>query len=162
MTRLHFVKKARKAIRGSGIKKGDSYYWWKFRRGPKLVSKTRPARSRLTRSPFYASMYDLEDRHGALSAEGDDDAEPDNKDDIVDELRGIAEEVRAVGEECQDKHDNMPQGLQEGDTGQLLLERVDQCNEIADSLEAAADEAENAETTVDLQGAVDGVDWSYS
>lgn len=34
MPRVTHVKKARKAIPGTDIKVGDSYYWWKFRGEP--------------------------------------------------------------------------------------------------------------------------------
>lgn len=31
MARLHFVKSARKDNPSAEVKKGESYYWWKFR-----------------------------------------------------------------------------------------------------------------------------------
>ena len=61
MPRLHFVKHARKAIPSIKVEKGDSYYWWKFPYRPRTVSKTRPRRSQLTQSEFYAAMWDHED-----------------------------------------------------------------------------------------------------
>jgi hypothetical protein len=57
MARAHFVKKARKAIPGTDIKKGDSYYWWKFRFGGKRTSKTAPKASQLTQSEFWVVGY---------------------------------------------------------------------------------------------------------
>ncbi len=52
MARAHFVKKARKDNPAAGIKAGDSYYWWKFRRGGKHYSKTAPRPSQLTQSEY--------------------------------------------------------------------------------------------------------------
>jgi hypothetical protein len=60
MPRVNFVKKARKAIPSSGIKVGDSYYWWKFRYGGKFVSKERPRQSQLTQSKL-SGVYAAEE-----------------------------------------------------------------------------------------------------
>ena len=56
MPRVYFVKKARKDY-PVGIKKGDSYYWWKFRYGGIHRSKTRPRPSQLTQSEFLSTIY---------------------------------------------------------------------------------------------------------
>jgi len=50
MARANFVKKARKD--NSVVKKGESYYWWKFAYGSKQYSKEAPSRSQLTQSGF--------------------------------------------------------------------------------------------------------------
>lgn len=135
MARVHFVEKARKAIPSAGIEVGDSYYWWKFmvggRGGAKRVSKTQPTRSQTTQSDFYSAVYDLEDRISDLQIE--DYATPD---DLKSELDDIASEIRQLGEEQDEKFNNMPEGLQQGDTGQLLEERRDACEAWADELEA--------------------------
>lgn len=47
----------------------------------------------------------------------------------------IAEELTNILDECQDRLDNMPEGLQEGDTGQLLQERIDQLGDVINELE---------------------------
>lgn len=125
MPKVTHVKKARKANRAYGIKKGESYYWWKFRFGPKCVSKTYPKRQQLTRSDFYIGLYDLEDRIA--------DLEPN--DSLADEVSSIIEDIRALAEEQGEKKDNMPEGLQEGDTGQLLEERQSELESWADELE---------------------------
>lgn len=59
MARAHFVKKARKD--NPAVKAGESYYWWKFRRGPKRYSKERPRPSQLTQSEFYGQVYGLQE-----------------------------------------------------------------------------------------------------
>lgn len=172
MARLNFVKKARKANKAAGIKKGDSYYWWKFRTGGrggiKRISKTRPRRSALTQSEFYGTMYDAEDDLAAALA--DFITEKISFNDLAASCEQAAEEVRRAGEECQEKYDNMPDGLQQGDTGQMLETRVRQCDEIADQLDNAAtnvrdvEPEESAEADESRQTAADeveGISWDY-
>lgn len=124
MTRLHFVKKARKDIPDYDIKKGDSYYWWKFAYGRKQCSKTRPERSRLTQSEFFSQLYAIEDNLYGLTAQEDLESA---RDDIVSELETLRDE-------CQDKHDNMPEQLQDSGSGELLQNRVDSLDEFIDEL----------------------------
>jgi uncharacterized protein YukE len=133
MTTLHFVKKARKTIRGTGIRRGDSYYWWKFAYGEKQVSKTKPRRSQLTRSEYYSTIFDIEDALADLKPEAGMEAE----------VQQAIEELRQLGEDCQGKHDNMPDSLQEGETGQLLQERADSCEQAAEELESIDFDIEN-------------------
>lgn len=130
MARATFVKKARKDIPSAGIKAGESYYWWKFKRSGKQFSKTQPKRSQLTQSAFYAALYDLQDEIGDAPAD----------DSLGSFAEDIASRLREIGEECQSSLDNMPEGLQQGPTGELLQERID-------AMEAAADEVEGIEFT---------------
>jgi hypothetical protein len=126
MTRLHFVKSARKADKNAGIKKGDSYYWWQFAFGSKRKSKTRPARSSYeTQSEFLGAIYDIEDRLAEIT---DFDDAQSERDSIVDELRELADQ-------CEEKRSNMPDQLQDSGSGEILSNRVDSCNEFADELE---------------------------
>lgn len=129
MARLHFVKKARKPIKSIGVKKGDSYYWWKFNFSrTKHCSKAQPPRSALTQSEFLGQVYDLEDRLSAL----------DNTmtaEDIQSEVESIAEEIRNLGQEQEDKRGNMPDQLQDSGSGETLQNRYDSCEEWASNLE---------------------------
>lgn len=127
MARAHFVKAARKD--NPVAKKGEPYWWWKpmigGRGAAKRFSKTQPTRSQLTNSEFLSAFYAI--------CESIDAAED------VDGLRSCAEELRTLGEEQQEKFDNMPDGLQQGDTGQMLEERATGCDSWADAIEAACD-----------------------
>jgi hypothetical protein len=126
MAKVNFVKRARNDIPEIDVKKGESYYWWKTRRGsPKQMSKTPPRRSATTSSWFYARLWDIE---GDIAQFPADDSLPNFVADVVQELRDLAEE-------CQDNLDNMPEGLQQGDTGMMLQERIEACNNAADELE---------------------------
>jgi hypothetical protein len=138
MARVTFVKSARKD--NPVAKKGESYYWWKpmvgGRGGAKRYSKERPSRSQLTQSEFLSTLYDIED--GSMS-------EAQSPEDF----RGVAEALRELGQEQQDKYDNMPEGLQQGDTGQMLEERASGCDSWADEIDTAADELESELETLD-------------
>lgn len=129
MARAHFVKKARKAHKEGGIKKGESYYWWAFmvggRGGPKHYSKTPPKRSQLTQSEFLGSLYDLEDAISDLTAD----------DGLESAVSDIAQQFRDLGDEQEGKKENMPDALQDSETGQMLEQRKDRCHEIADELD---------------------------
>ena len=65
------------------------------------------------------------------------------------DFRGVAEALRELGSEQQEKYDNMPEGLQQGDTGQMLEERASNCESWADEIEQRADELESALEAVD-------------
>lgn len=125
MPRVYKVESARKPRPELGIAVGDTYYYWKRRKGPLQMSKTYPKRSQLTGSAFLASIYDIEDRLAALTAD----------ETLKDEVESIVQELRDLAEECQSSLDNMPEGLQQGDTGQLLEARIEGCNNAADELE---------------------------
>lgn len=126
MTRLHFVKKARKNYRDHGIKRGDSYYWWKFARSIKQYSKDRPKQSQLTRSAFWSAFYSIEEEFSST---------PTNMEDLESFVNQIKDRLENLRDETQEKFDNMPQGLQDGDTGQQLAARVDACDELINEID---------------------------
>lgn len=131
MARANFVKRANKDYPKHGIKKGDSYYWWKFKGGSKQYSKERPSRSQLTQPGFLSQLYAIEDRIGSFVAE-DKDSFESFKEDILQEIENLKDET-------QESLDNMPEHLQETSTsGQLLAERIE-------ALEGWHSEIENVE-----------------
>lgn len=127
MPRVTHVKAAAKDHPAAGIKKGESYYWWKFRFGGKHMSKTPPRPSQLTQSDFLSTQLELEERIGDLKA--------DTFEDLKGEVESIVEEIRRLGEEQADKIGNLPDSFQQGPTGELLQGRADGCEEWADALE---------------------------
>lgn len=124
MSRVH-KRKAAKDYPDHGIAKGDTYYYTKMKTGPRssrvLRSKTPFRRSQLTGSEYLGTLYDIEDDQAKL--------------DSLDDASDIAERYRTLGEETLEKFDNMPDGLQAGDTGQMLQERADACETAADEIE---------------------------
>lgn len=129
MPRVHKVERARKAKPEKGIKVGDTYYWWTFKnqRGPgtKMVSLTYPKPSQLTRSAFKSQWRGFAEEIGDLALD----------DGLHEALQDIASRIRELGEECQSSLDNMPEGLQQGATGEMLQERINNCETWADEIE---------------------------
>lgn len=130
MPKVNFVKKARKNVPGTNIKAGESYYWWKFRYGGKHTSKTPPKASQLTQSDFLSRAYDLNEKISGISTS--DFNEPEDLKTYQEELVSEMEELR---DEQEEKKSNMPEGLQEGPTGELLQERYDNVNSAIDEIE---------------------------
>jgi hypothetical protein len=96
------------------------------RGGPKRFSKTAPRRSQLTQSEFYGALWDLEDQLGDLKPEGYETVA-----DLEGDLASIRDEIESLGSEQSDKFSNMPDGLQQGDSGQLLETRASECESLA-------------------------------
>jgi len=122
MPRVHHVKSAR--IAHGDIKVGESYYWWKFRYGGKRTSRTPPKPSQLTQSAYLSTVYSWQERES-----------PESYDDLESELDDLKGEVETLRDEQQEKLDNMPDGLKEGDTGQLLQERYDTLDSVYNDLD---------------------------
>lgn len=124
MPKVYHVK-ARKDYPHFGIKKGDMHYNWVLKTGPRSSREFRqiapPRRSQLTTSEFLSTVYDIEDRLAAVT-------------DLSD-LDDIASDLRTLGDEQQEKYDNMPDGLQQGATGELLSSRASGCEEAADEID---------------------------
>lgn len=131
MPKVHFVAKSRKAHKEIGVKKGEPYFWWKKRlsvngAGIVVKSKERPRQSQLTSSPFWSAVYATQERA--------EDGVTDLSD--VESLRDdLVSDLEMIRDECQEKFDNMPEGLQQGDTGQMLEERVSAMEEAISELE---------------------------
>lgn len=143
MAKLKHVQAARAARKcgkcGKEIAKGSPYFWWATRSpGARLgrrfdrCQSCKPRPSELIGSPFLRAMAGEAERI-------DDEIETFEEGHDVAALQAAIEEVaqaiREAGEEAQGSFDNMPEGLQEGETGQLLQQRAERCEEIADELE---------------------------
>jgi hypothetical protein len=141
MARAHYVAKARKD--NPAVKKGQPYYWWQFRTGgpgigpirsgAKHYSATPPRASQLTQSAYLGGIADIQDEIADLEAD----------DGLEDRVTDIAERIRELGNEQEEKLENMPDGLKEAPTGQMLQERKDACEAAADELEAITFDVES-------------------
>jgi YesN/AraC family two-component response regulator len=127
MARLNFVKAARKDVPNTDIKKGESYYWWKFRFGGKHCSKTQPKGSALINSPFLSQV--------AAMSEGVAEWKPCDADDLRGMIEELSSEIESLRDEQQEKLDNMPEGLQQGSSGEILQSRIDGLEEWSSNLE---------------------------
>ena len=127
MPRVTHVKSARKANPVAEI--GQPYYWWKFRHGGKRFSKTYPRPSQLTQSAYFSGIRSLVEQIEDTEIEmGDNDAFIELRDEITSQLREL-------GEEANESLQNMPEGLQQGDTGMMLEARYEACEQAADEIE---------------------------
>jgi len=158
MPKVHFVKAAQKDNRV--VKKGESYYWARFKTGPrssmKKMWKDRPRPSQLTLSSFKSQALTMAETLQDFSGGVEDLA------DLIEQIKEIAETCRSEAEE---NHENMPDGLKDGDTGQLLQTRVDEMQSVIDELEgidtefdedAAADEFDEDEARSEASEAYSG------
>ena len=142
-------RKAAKDYPNSNIKKGDKYYTWKFRFGGRRRQKERPLPEQLTQSGYLQEWYPLQ-------------REIESFDGCADDLNTLVERVRDLGQEEQDKLENMPESLQDGPSGEILRERNEECEERVSTLEdlhSRLEEVENAsseETDADGEENADG------
>ena len=150
MARVHCVR-ARKDYPAHDIKKGEIYYWWKFRFGGKRFSKIRPRSSQLTQSEYLSAAYSLQERVENLVIDSDD------LEGLADELRSVADELRTLGSEQEDKIGNMPESLQDGEIAERLRGRAEACENVASELEAAADDILEVKEDPDLETDDDAV-----
>lgn len=104
------------------INVGESYYTWCFYGGQPQYSKERPKPSQLTQNWFKQELYSIQEKI--------EEFEPEDVEDVatfIDEIRDDAESLR---DECQEHLDNMPEQLQDSDSGQTLQERIDNLDSI--------------------------------
>lgn len=145
MGSITLVKKSRKEYKcrkcGKVIPKGSSYYRGCLNFHPDIIRCTscRLKSYEVTSSDYVKSVgpivEDWRDSY-SLTQEG------------VEEMISDLEEIR---DEQQDHLDNMPEGLQEADTGMLLQDRID-------SLESAIDELQNVDIESIISDAIDDLD----
>lgn len=122
MPKVTHVKKARRALPDHDIKVGDEYWWWSSKMGRYFVkhySKTPPKPSQLTGSEFHRTLLEIEEDY-------QNQTEFQTADDLSSALQDIYDRVESLKNETQDKLDNMPEGLQQGPTGEMLQNRVDE------------------------------------
>jgi hypothetical protein len=178
MARVHYVKKARKA--NPVAKKGEPYYWWKNRTpgraaGVKRYSKTQPRPSQVTASEFLSSCLAAQEDFEA----GTSITKELTKDDAAAACRTAAEAYREIASSCEDKYGNLEQAFPGGcPTMELLEQRRDACETLADTLDGAADDIEaleeepepgedeegegEAESLADqIEDVLNGVDWTF-
>ena len=138
MPRVHHVKKARKD--NPVCKAGESYYWWKFRYGGKRYSLTYPRASQLTQSEYLGQVYEL--------AEEIEDYEAEDAADLESLRDDMSSRLQDLGSEQSDKRYNMPDALQDSDSGMLLEEREQACESAASELDSL-DLEFSADTDID-------------
>lgn len=133
MPRVNFVKKAQKDDPNYGIKKGDSYYWWKFRHGGVRKSKEPPRQSQLTQSDkksrAYEAMERVEDALLAFELVHDLDQLNSEIEQASSDLNDVAQEYREAAEAIRENFSESP--------------TADECEEKADNIEAYASDLDS-------------------
>lgn len=135
MPRVTYVKKARKD--NPVCKRGESYFWWKFRYGGKRYSLTRPKQSQLTQSAYFSTLYGMTEAITEYELADSDDWETLKED--------ISMQLQDLQSETQDSLDNMPDSLQYSPTGELLQERIDALDSAVSDVECLDDPEEYEE-----------------
>ena len=156
--KVYHVKKARKDYPEAGIKKGESYYWWKPRFWGVRRSKTYPSRQELTQSDFLCRVYDIEDEI-AEGIEVDIEDDPSEiESEIENWLRDIISEIEELRDECEDKLYNMPEQLQDtSEAGILLQDRIDALDDWISDLESVDISIDEGLSEEELQDRVDEI-----
>lgn len=140
MPRVNTIQKCRKSPGpcgrcGKPINPGDPYRYWEFRFGGKhvrcLAPECSPRPRDLTQSDFWIEVYDIQDELQAANS-------PEDVQSVIDRIRDHASEQ-------EDKLTNMPEGLQQAPTGELLQGRADSLEEWASGLESIDEPDEEAE-----------------
>lgn len=109
------------------INTGESYWTWCFYGGQPIYSKTKPRQSQLTNNSFKQELYSIQESVEDFSPE-----DPDEVGEFVEELISNLEELRDT---CQESFDNIPEQLQEGNSGQILQERIENLDDVIYNLE---------------------------
>ena len=139
MAKIHH-RKAQKNYPDNGISKGDMYYYVNIKTGPRssriIRSLTKPLPEHLTSSPYLQTWYPLTRQLGEFDGDKDD-------------LQNIHTEFEGLQEEEQGKFDNMPSGLQMGDTGALIEDRIAECQSIVDQIDPYLQEDELSKEQID-------------
>jgi len=137
MPRVHFVEKARKD--NPVAKKGESYYWWQNYRSPKRYSKTRPRPSQTTGSGWLSNAYAIGEQIEDYEIETDDAGEmlwgEDQQGDAKDFIEERVQEIEEIRDEAEENRSNMPDALQDSETGELLQQRYDTCDDWCNELD---------------------------
>lgn len=130
---------ARKDYPDQGIKKGDTYWFASVktgRGGITIRSLTRIPESRLTTSTFKSAWFSVQE-------------EWESSDKMADDIRTASEALAGLEEETRGSFGNMPERLQEGETGQMLNARAEACENAVSELDRLADELEGLDDLPD-------------
>lgn len=170
MTRLHFVKKSRKAYKASGINKGESYYWWKFNFSSVRRSKSKPRRSQLTRSEYYAKVYSAEEslQDAVAQAENemhDDDGDNESffdegpKQTVMDAIEEIISSLEELKSDMEEKESNLESNFPSSNALVTIQERLPELDDLLENLGNVKDEIDGATSMDDIASAIGSLPW---
>ena len=134
MPKVTKIERAGKDYPEFGIKKGETHYVWSIKQqvgGVVRRSKTYPRQSQLTLSDYKIQAHQLNEQVEDFESDGT----IASVESFLEELISDAEALR---DEQQEKLDNMPEGLQQGSTGETIQERIDALESFISELEAVS------------------------
>ena len=129
MGKVSVIKKSRKEYKcskcGNVIPVGSTYYKGEINFGPTIVrcSNCKLESWEVTTSDYQLAAGEIVYRWKENYGEAEDAV-----DNIISDLQNLADDLEG-------RLDNMPEGLQEGDIGQLLQERIDTLESVISDLE---------------------------
>lgn len=130
MGKVQVIKKSRKEYKcskcGKVIPAGSRYYKGEINFGPTIIRCTECG---LEHWEVTTSDYQLRAGEIVYRWKENYEASQDGIDSITNDLQELCDEL-------QDRLDNMPEGLQDGDVGQLLQERIDTLEDAISEMES--------------------------
>lgn len=135
------TQKARKDYPEQGIKKGDTYYSWKFRYGGEYKSKTPPKPSQLTQSKWaavYAAREMIEEWDERSSA---------------DDLATLISDAAGTVDECASEYEESAEAM--GGAGEQMREWAEQLQSLSSELEDLQSRAADIEEPSDTEDAAE-------
>jgi hypothetical protein len=148
MPKIHHIKKAPKANKAAGIKKGQEFW------SGECVNDYFKTRRVWTSPPTAWQLAELEFVEDVLSIQQDMyAARPKDVSDLEDMRDLWVEQIREIADACRETLDNLAEDLRQGPTGQLLEDR-------ADDMDQWVVEVEAVEIDWDDDDSHDGVTWA--
>jgi len=155
MPRVNHVKKARKD--NPVCKKGESYYWWKFRFGGKKYSLTYPKQSQLTQSPYLSVIYDCQDLWGEITdptsieaAEWDREYVVTWLGQVADSMDGVAENLRELVDRYEESASNQEEYFSGSEHIDNLREAGSECEQTCDEIDNMVSEVRSAADEIEV------------
>lgn len=146
MPQIHHVKKAPKANKAAGVKKGQPYWWaesWSGYRKTKSVWPNPPSALQLAELQYVENVLSIQ--HDMYAARPKDASD-------LEEMRDLwVEQIREIAEDCSVQFDDLADDLQQGPSGKLLEDRaadMDQWAVDVEAVELDRDEDEHADEGV--------------
>lgn len=124
------------------IVKGEEYYQWAIKQQRGGIVRRQHVKHGSPR-PSQLTVSQLSQVYAAIEGAQDDVSSAEDASAIRDALEGCKGEMESIRDEFQSNLDNMPEGLQQGDTGQLIQERVEALEEFDNELDSAIGEIED-------------------
>jgi hypothetical protein len=127
VTTLHYVKKASEGQQGDSrcvlAEERRAVLLVAVRLRQQAVQQGPAKQSQLTQSEFWSAVYSLQE------------TEYPGFDELESEIDNIKSELDTIRSDNEDKFNNMPDSLQQSETGQMLEERARACEEAMQSLD---------------------------